>query len=129
MAAHPLSLLTPDEVVAAREVLEAAGELPEGATVVHIILAEPHKADLAAWSPGDPVHRRVTALVLPGPELTMVELLVSVTDRRVEDRRVIEGMRPTLLFGESFLVICACLEHPDYIAALARRGITDLSNV
>lgn len=129
MAAHPLSLLSPDEVTTARSVLDAAGELPEGCAVVHIILLEPPKEELAAWSPGDPVHRRVTALVLPGAGLTMVELVVSVTDQRVEERRVIEGMRPTLLFGESFMVIVACLEHPDYIAALARRGITDLSNV
>ena len=40
MAAHPLSLLSPEEVIAAREVLDAAGELPEGSSVVHILLAE-----------------------------------------------------------------------------------------
>jgi primary-amine oxidase len=127
--AHPLSLLTPDEVTTACEVLRAAGELPEGASIAHIILLEPTKEELAAWSPGDVVHRRVKALVVPGPELTMVELIVSVTDRSVEARTVIEGMRPALLFGESFGVMVACIEHPDYIAALARRGITDLSNV
>lgn len=128
-APHPLSMLTPDEVTAARDVLAAAGELPEGSIVVHIILTEPHKDELAAWQPGDPVHRQVTALVLPGPELTMVELQVSVTDRRILDRRLIEGMRPALLFGESFSVIVACTEHPDYLAALARRGITDLTHL
>ncbi len=129
MAAHPLSLLSPDEVTAAKEVLVAAGELPDGATVVHIVLDEPEKELVASWSPGDAVERRVRALVLPGPELTMVELLVSVSEGRVVERTVVEGMRPALLMGESFMAILACKEHPDYVAAMARRGITDLELV
>lgn len=126
MTAHPLSLLTPDEVGTTRRVLEAAGELPEGAAVAHIVLDEPDKATLAAWQPGDPVRRRTRALVVPGPELTMVELVVDVADEQVVARTVIEGMRPALLMGESFVAMLACQEHPDYLAALARRGITDL---
>ncbi len=128
-ASHPLSLLSPDEVRIARDVLDAAGELPEGSSVVHIVAVEPPKDELASWSAGDPVHRTVKALVVPGPALTMVELTVSVTEHRVVQRTVIEGMRPPLLLGESFAVMVACTEHPDYRAALARRGITDLTHV
>ena len=109
--------------------LDAAGELGPAAVVVHVVLEEPHKADLARWSAGDPVERRVRALVLPGPDLTMVELVIDLVREQVVERTVIEGMRPTLLFGESFGAILACIEHPDYVAALARRGITDLTNV
>jgi primary-amine oxidase len=127
--AHPLSLLTPEEVATTRAVLAAAGELPEGASVAHVVLVEPDKDELARWRPGDPVRRRTRTLVVPGPALTMVELTVSIDERRVSDRRVIGGMRPALLFGESFAVIVACTEHPDYRAALARRGITDLTHV
>ncbi|WP_426574716.1 primary-amine oxidase [Aquihabitans sp. McL0605] len=129
MTTHPLSLLAPDEVTAAHAVLSAAGELPEGATVVHIVLVEPDKADLAAWTPGTPFDRRVKALILPGPELTMIELVISVTEGAIVDRTVIEGMRPALLMGESFLAMLACKDHPGYVAALARRGITDLELV
>ena len=126
---HPLSLLHPDEVNAARDILDAAGELADGAAVVHIVLDEPDKARLATWSAGDPVERRLRALIVAGPELTMVELVVSVTEGRILDRSVIEGMRPALLMGESFMAILACKEHPDYVAALARRGVTDLELV
>ena len=129
MTAHPLSLLHADEVAVAHEVLSAAGELTEGAAVVHIVLVEPTKEALAAWAPGDPVHRQLKALIVPGPELTMVELTIDVADRRIVDRRTIEGMRPALLMGESFLAILACHAHPEYQAALARRGITDTANV
>ena len=128
-ASHPLSLLSPDEVATAKEVLRAAGELPEGASVAHVVRDEPHKDDLAAWRPGDPVDRRVRALVVPGPGLTMVELVVSIAAREVLHREVIEGMRPALLMGESLTCILACKEHPDYVAALARRGIHDLEHV
>jgi primary-amine oxidase len=126
---HPLDLLAADEVIAAREILVAAGELGEGAVVVHVLLDEPDKQELAGWSPGTPFERRVRALVLPGPELTMVELVISLTRDRVVERRVIEGMRPALLFGESFGAILACIAHPEYVAALARRGITDLDDI
>ncbi len=128
-AAHPLSMLAPDEVTVVREVLVVAGELPDGAVVVHIVLDEPDKSSVAAWRPGDPVERRAKALIAPGPELTMIELVVSVTAAAVVERRVIEGMRPALLMGESFMAIIACTEHPEYIAALARRGIHDLEHI
>jgi primary-amine oxidase len=129
VTAHPLSLLEPDEVKAARRVLKEAGELPEGAVVVHIVLLEPTKDELARWAPGDPVDRRVKALVLPGPELVMVELVIDVGTGQVVSRKQIEGMRPALLIGESFATILACQAHPDYLAALARRGITDVEQV
>ena len=125
-AAHPLSLLAPEEVIAAKALLEVAGELTDRSVVVHVVLDEPVKDELATWSAGDPVPRRVRALVLPGPGLTMHELVLDLVVGAVVARTVIEGMRPTLLFGESFGAILACLGHPEYVAALARRGITDL---
>jgi len=128
-AVHPLSLLSADEVSQACAIASASGDLADAGVVVHVILDEPDKQTLAAWQPGDPVDRRAAVLVLPGPELTMVELIVSLSDDTVVRRRAIEGMRPALLFGESFGAIVACMEHPDYIAAMARRGITDLGHV
>ena len=38
-------------------------------------------------------------------------------------------MRPALLYGESFNAIVALHDHPDWQAALGRRGITDLTRV
>ncbi len=122
-------MLVADEVTAARDLLRDAGELPDGAAIAHIVLDEPHKDALASWKAGDPVDRRVRALVVPGPELTMVELVVSLTRGEIDERIVVEGMRPALLFGESFMAIVACQGNDEYIAALARRGITDVDHV
>jgi len=119
-ATHPLSMLSPEEVDLAREVAAAAGELPDSAVVAHVLLDEPDKDQLAAWSPGDPVERRARMLVVPGPELTMVELMVSLSRGEVLDRRVIEGQRPALLLGEAVTAMFVTKEH---------RGITDLEHV
>ena len=126
---HPLDMLRVEEVIATRDLLRDAGELPDGAAIAHLVLDEPSKEGLASWTPGDEVDRCMRALIVPGPELTMVEVVVSLTDGAIRDRRVIEGMRPALLLGETFGAILACHAHPDYVAALARRGITDVERV
>jgi primary-amine oxidase len=128
-ARHPLSPLSAAEVEAARDAVAAIGGLPEGSVVAQIVLDEPTKDALAAWHEGDPVPRAARALVVPGPELTMHEYTVDLVGRSVVADETIEGMRPALLFGESFMAICACIEHPDYLAALARRGIDQLDLV
>jgi primary-amine oxidase len=128
---HPLAMLTAAEVTAARAVLADAGELPDGALVAHVVVDEPTKDVLAAWSPGDPVPRRVRVLVVPGPELTMVELLVDLaaSPPAIVERRVVEGMRPALSMHESIMAIFACHGCEEYVAALALRGIDDLDRV
>jgi primary-amine oxidase len=70
-------------------------------------------------------------LVVPGPELTMVELLVDLaaSPPAIVERRVVEGMRPALSMHESIMAIFACHGCEEYVAALALRGIDDLDRV
>ena len=129
---HPLDPVGAEEIGTVRAALVAAGELPDSAVVVHVQLLEPDKAALAAWE-DDPAGatrppRRLRCLVVPGPELTMVESTLTIAldgTASIDGRTVIEGMRPALLMGESFTAIIACKEHPEYLAGLARRGIHD----
>lgn len=126
---HPLDMLTGDEIVRAVEVLRATGNVPDGALFAHVVLHEPAKEALARWEPGDPVDREVRALIVPGPGLELVEAVVSVTHGEVREWRVVEGMRPAILMTEAVNAMFTLKEHPDYRAALARRGITDLEHV
>ncbi|HEX5266091.1 MAG TPA: hypothetical protein VFW24_04910, partial [Acidimicrobiales bacterium] len=126
---HPLDMLTGDEIVRAVEVLRADGRVPDGAMFPSIVLHEPDKAELATWKPGDPVERRVRAVIVPGPECVVNEAVVSVTAGRVVSFEEHEGMRPALLMTEALNAIFTTKDHPEYVAALARRGITDLDNV
>lgn len=127
--AHPLDMLTGDEITRAVTLLRATGDVPEGALFAHVVLHEPAKEDLARWKAGDPIDREVRALIVPGPGLDLVETVVSVTHGEVREWRVVEGVRPALLMTEAVNAMFTLKEHPDYRAALAKRGITNLDHV
>jgi primary-amine oxidase len=129
MAAHPLDMVTADEITRAVAIARDTGRLTDDARFAHVVLHEPAKEDLRGWKAGDPVDRELRLLVVPGPELRMIEAVVSVTAGEVRQWREIDGMRPALLFGEAFNAMVTTKEHPEYVAALARRGITDLDRV
>src|SRR3954454_9299203 len=122
--AHPLDMLTGDEITHGVEVLRASGRVPEGALFAGVVWPEPAKGDLARWKPGDPVERRVRATLVPGPENRVVEAIVHLGTGTIESWSEVVDVRPTLLMTEAANAIFTTMEHPDYIAALARRGIT-----
>jgi primary-amine oxidase len=127
--AHPLDLLTADEITRAVDVLRATGRVGDDALFAHVVLREPAKDELARWKSGDPIDREVRAQIVPGPGLTLVEAVVSLTGGDVREWHEVEGARPALLLTEALYAIVTTKEHPDYQAALARRGITDLEAV
>jgi primary-amine oxidase len=127
--AHPLDMLTGDEIRRAVEVLRATGRVVDGALFAHVVLREPTKDELALWKPGDTIDREVLAVIVPGPGLTLVEAVVSVTDGEVREWRGVEGRRPAILLTEALNAIVTTKEHPEYQAALARRGVVDLEAV
>jgi primary-amine oxidase len=127
--AHPLAMVTGEEITQAVALVRERGGFGADARIVHAVLHEPSKAALAQWKTGDPVDREVRVLVVPGPELDMVEAVVSVTAGEIRSWEDLLGQRPALLFVEAMNAIFTTKEHPEYIAALERRGITDLDNV
>jgi len=126
---HPLDMLAAEEIVSAMDVLREAGHFPEGALVASAVLHEPDKAELAAWKAGDPVERRVRAVVVSEPGLGVTEIVVSVTAGKVVEVVEHPDARPTLLMTEAANAIFTTMVHPEYVAALARRGITDIDNI
>jgi primary-amine oxidase len=127
--AHPLDMLTADEITRAVDVLRATGRVGDEALFAHVVLREPTKDELARWKAGDPIEREVRAQIVPGPGLTLVEAVVSITRGEVREWQEVEGRRPALLMTEALYAIATTKEHPEYQAALARRGITDLEAV
>jgi primary-amine oxidase len=118
---HPLAMLTPDEVRAATALVRADGRFEDGSLFVHVRLYEPAKDDGAATA-----EREVEALLVPpGARLETVEVVVSLTAGTVRSWDVIDGMRPALLFSESGRAIARVAAHPDWQAALRRRGIAE----
>lgn len=121
---HPLEMLTPAEVVRTRSILRGSGRLPEGALFASIVLHEPVKDVLAQWKPGDPVERRTRAVIVPDERCGVVEAIVELGAGVIEAWNEIESVRPTLLMHEAAQAIGTIRANPEYLAALARRGIT-----
>ncbi|HVN50241.1 MAG TPA: primary-amine oxidase, partial [Acidimicrobiales bacterium] len=63
------------------------------------------------------------------PAPTVVEAVVDLARGAVVGWTELQDTRPALLFEESFKAIVALHEHPEFVAALARRGITDLAHL
>ncbi len=131
---HPLAPLSGDEIVAAREIVYASGkaEVPnEALRFAYVGLFEPPKDTVRAVDAGRPVEvdRQVRLVLLQGPEADVVEVTVSVTRGVIDRWETVRDVRPPLQMEESILVLAALHEHPDWNAALERRGIVDTSLV
>src|SRR5690242_3873664 len=128
-SAHPLDMITADEMRRAAELVRADARFEPDAVFVHLRLREPSKEAVAAFAPGDSVDREVEALLCPKARLEAIEVVVSVTAREIRSWTVHDGMRPALLFGESMTAIVGVKEHPEWQAALRKRGIENFDLV
>jgi primary-amine oxidase len=129
MTAHPLDALTEDEVRVAVAAVRSTGRLDESARVATVALHEPDRRELAAFERGEAIPRRVHLGIVPGPECQVIEAVVTLPDGAVVAWDERDDVRPALLVEESFNAIIALHDHPDWVAALSRRGITDLAKI
>jgi len=118
-------MLTASEIEQAVAVVAARPDLDEAARYAYIGLDEPTKAELAGGNP----PRRVRVVVVPGPAAHVAEAVVDLASASVVSWDPRSDTRPALLFEDSLNAIVALHENPDFLAALARRGITDLAHV
>ncbi|WP_448627638.1 primary-amine oxidase [Geodermatophilus sp. URMC 64] len=125
-ATHPLSRMTPEEITAARGIVESAGLLNESTKFVYVGLDEPHKRDVLDWSPGDPIERRLRVLLLDRATGGGRDLSVSVTQgtvvRNIEIDAVADGQVP-ILDAEFEAIEPILAQDERWIAAMAKRGL------
>jgi primary-amine oxidase len=131
---HPLSPLDADELSAARQIVLDSGRAvvaAEDVRFAYVGLCDPAKEVVRAVDRGEDVvvDRQVRLALLQGPEANVVEVVVSVTRGVVDSWVVVEDVRPPLQMEESMMVLAALEEHPEWNAALDRRGIVDRSLV
>ncbi len=118
---HPLDGLTGAEMLRVTEILRAAGEANDQARYPLIELLEPPKAEVLAWSEGDPERRRARVHLLN--QTGFRAAVVDITGGTVEAAGPATG-QPMVLFEEFTGAMNAALEHPEMVAGLARRGLT-----
>ncbi|HEX6501391.1 MAG TPA: primary-amine oxidase [Micromonosporaceae bacterium] len=129
---HPLRRLTADDIDAARELLEREGLVAETTRFAYLGLEEPPKDTVLAWQVGDPVDRRVRAILLDIASGRTTDVVASLTrqaiDRAVELDVAEAGQAPILL--EEFIAVDEIVKaDPGWRAAMNRRGITDFDLV
>jgi primary-amine oxidase len=124
---HPLQPLTSGELRAVIAILRST----YGAAILFetIELLEPAKPVLAAWKPGAAIPRAARANIFRTDENGVWQLAVSLDEAKVTSERFVAGAR-AMIQPEQFMAIeQAVVSHPDFIAACAKRGITDMSLV
>jgi primary-amine oxidase len=130
MAAHPLDLLTPDEVTAAVALVRARPGVGEGVRVPFVRVAEPDPAELAAVDAGTaPGRRRLRVTVVLGTGPGVVDAVVDLDRGEIVSWEEHPEAQPALLFGEALAAIQACRADPRFQEAVRRRGIENVERV
>ena len=127
--AHPHDPLTADEVAMAVDSVKKSGRVPDDTLFVTVAVDEPDRAALAAFDAGEPLVRRIRLVVLPGPEAGVVEATVTVPDGELVGWTERDDVRPALLYDDAYRSILALKADPAWLAAMERRGITDIDQV
>ncbi len=131
---HPLEPLHADEISAVSALVRAEMEstMPDAAGELRfemIELLEPPKAEVRAFKRGDAIRRAARASVYRTGEVGVWRYRVSITENRILAKDHLPTARP-MIQAEEFLEIEATVKRdPAFIAACAKRGITDTSLV
>ena len=131
-ATHPLQRLTAEEIDAARRLFSGRGLLDPTTRFALLALEEPAKDTVLAHRPGDPVDRRVRAVLLDVATGRCRSAVASLTraeiDTLVDIDPAVDG-QPPILAEEFGLVDEIVKADPGWREAMARRGVTDLDLV
>jgi primary-amine oxidase len=122
---HPLDPLTADEVRAAAQIIRRERATTESWRFASIDLAEPAKAELLAGRAYDALPRRAFAVLWDRSTNEAYEAVADLTAGRVETWTPVPGMTPNVTIDEYHDIDVALHQHPEVLAALARRGIAD----
>jgi primary-amine oxidase len=126
---HPLEPLTETEIASAVKIVREERQLPASVRFVSVSLHEPPKPFVLAYEPGMPFFREAFLILLDNADGCCYEAVVSVTESRVVSWKLIPGVQPSIMLDEFEECEKAVKADPEFQAALAKRGITDMSLV
>ena len=129
MAAHPLDPLSPTEFQSTAAILRRDQGVTDSWRFASIELKEPPKIEVKAWKPGDAVPRRSLSVLWDKQTNETYEAVVDLVGDRVDSWTHQPGVCPNFTIDEYHDVDHALHEHPEVLARLAARGITDPSLV
>ena len=123
---HPLSPLAPAEIRAAVAIVRADPRFGDRAMFETIELKEPSKKALRS---GGPAPREARVNLFRTGEPGVWRLTVSLATAAVASAEFLAGAFPMIQLEEFLAIEEVVRNDPDFIAACARRGVTDMSKV
>jgi primary-amine oxidase len=125
--ANPLDGLQVAEHWVVYDVLRDAGRLDSSTKFISVQLREPPKAEVIAWTPGQPFRREAAAVIKQGPKT--FEAVVDIAGRKLLSWNEVPGVQPAWLMGEDDDANDLIKDDPAVREALRRRGLTDLNTI
>jgi len=126
---HPLDPLSAAEIETAAKVIRAAPQFPEHGKFATLVLKEPAKADVLAFTPGASFTRQAFAIILDRLHNRTFEAVVDLNAAALVSWRAVKGVQPAVLDSEFDVMDKAVRADPRWQAAMRKRGITDLTQV
>jgi primary-amine oxidase len=124
---HPLDALTPAEYWAVYKTLRDAGHTEEKTIFSSVLLHEPDKQYVLAWTPGSPIERKADVVLYDKGH--SYAALVNISTAKVESFEELKGMQAPFTDTEEQAVNEAIKHDPRIVEALKKRNITDLNLV
>ena len=124
---HPLEPLSAEEVGAAASILRDELGLDERARFLFIMLHEPPKDVVRAWTPDAAVPREAEVILRERGRMGVLEAVVSLTEGRVLRSQWREGVQAPISEEEFMAAEEIVLEDPRWQEAMRKRGVEDFS--
>src|SRR5688572_11936496 len=100
MAQHPLEPLSAEEFRRTATIVRRERGVGDACRFASIELREPRKAEVSAWTPGDPVARTSFATLWDRSEQTTYEAVVDLSDDALVSFTHIPGVTPNFTVDE-----------------------------
>src|SRR4051794_39703879 len=130
---HALQPLSAEEIAEAVSILRKARGVDDRYRFGQVSLLEPKKADVLAADAngnGNNIERQAKVVLIDRLERTTVEAVISLSTGILTSwENVNDGGQPSYTFDEMLGVEIVVREHPDFIAAMNKRGISNLDLV
>ncbi|MFM7425877.1 MAG: primary-amine oxidase, partial [Elainella sp.] len=94
-----------------------------------VTLHEPPKQEVLRYQTGDPIDRQAFLILLDNATGQTCEVVVSLSQQRVLAWAALPEVQPNIMADELAECEAVVKAHPEFQAALAKRGITDLDLV
>ncbi len=128
-AKHPLEPLAPNEIRQAAQIVRAIAPYGSKTCFETITLKEPSKAELKAFEAGQPVERLAHVNASCADTIGVTKFIVSLDTGKVISRQEFPDKRPMIQLEQFLIIEDIVRANPEFIAACAKRGITDMSTV